>query len=729
MKTHYTAKELAGLPVTDWPATERAIQLKAEREVWKWQKRTGRGGGREYDLRFLPKAVQTALLLREAPAAPALPAPAASLPVTTAPAAGALVPAVPERSATALADWQRGTMAARVALVRELQRLAAVIGTDRAVQTLLGMIAGQTLPETLAGALRQALGKGRGRQSISRATLYGWLKGFSEGGELALAPKAPERTRIEPWAPYLLAEFQQPQKSALTEVLARLRLPEGITPPSYDQARRLLARMNLLERNKGRSGPRELKNLRTFRRRDTSQLWPCDIYTSDGHTFDAEVQHPEHGRPFRPEITPVLDVATRRCVGWSVALAESALSVLDAFCRAVETAGIPALFYVDNGAGFKNAMLGDEATGVFARIGCEVTHSLPYNSQARGIIERFHRTVWVRLAKSLPTYMGASMDREARQTVHKLTRAEVKAGGTPRILPSWQAFVRACEQAVAEYNDTPHRALPKFRDADGKLRHRSPNEEWAAAIAEGFRPDDVSLPAELVADLYRPCEVRKTRRGEVSLWGNRYFDKALEGFGDEFVRVHYDVHDASRVWVRDRNGALICVAGFEANRDSYMPLSRVEQARAKRAAGREKRLLQHLEEIHLERGDAPALPGQTISDEDARLAQEELHRLQLAAALRETEAARQAAAGAAALAALTGKETPITPIQEPAAPAVVRPRFRDDFEMWCWVHQHPDHATPEDRQWLDAALRDDSALRLQVDAWTARHAGKEKPAG
>lgn len=727
MKEWLSVSELLG--VAGLPATKAGLIKAATRAGWTSRPRAGRGGGREYDLRSLPKAVQTALLLREAPAAPALPAPAASLPVTTTPAAGALVPAAPERSATALADWQRGTMAARVALVRELQRLAAVIGTDRAVQTLLGMIAGQALPETLAGALRLALGKGRGRQSISRATLYSWLKGFSEGGELALAPKAPERTRIEPWAPYLLAEFQQPQKPALTEVLARLRLPDGVTPPSYDQARRLLARMGVVARNKGRMGPNDLKSVRAFKRRDTSEHWPCDIYTSDGHTFKAEIAHPEHGRPFKPEVTPVLDVATHRCVGWSIGLAESALTVLDAFCRAVEVGGIPSMFYVDNGSGFKNQTHADPATGVFARCGTELTHATPYNSQARGMIEAFHRIVLVPLARTYPTYSGKSMDREAKKLAYKLTREDVAAGTAPRILPSWQAFARDLEAAIAAYNDRPHSGLPKFRDATGKLRHRSPNEEWAAAIAEGFNPEDVSVSPELVADLYRPCEVRKTKRGEVSLWGNRYFHKALEPFGGEYVRVHYDVHDGARVWVRDRNGALICVAEFEANKTSYFPASRVQIARERRAATREKRLLQHLEEIHLERGDAPALPGQTISDEDARLAQEELHRLQLAAALRETEAARQAAAGAAALAALTGKETPITPIQEPAAPAVVRPRFRDDFEMWCWVHQHPDHATPEDRQWLDAALRDDSALRLQVEAWTARHAGKEKPAG
>jgi putative transposase len=66
-----------------------------------------------------------------------------------------------------------------------------------------------------------------------------------------------------------------------------------------------------------------MKNIKPFVRRDISQLQPNDVWTADGHTFDAEVQHPMHGRPFRPEITAIIDVATRRIIGWSVGLAES----------------------------------------------------------------------------------------------------------------------------------------------------------------------------------------------------------------------------------------------------------------------------------------------------------------------------------------------------------------------------------------------------------------------
>ena len=143
-------------------------------------------------------------------------------------------------------------------------------------------------------------------------------------------------------------------------------LPAGVAVPSYAAAWRFLQRLDGVERHHGRLGPRALRNLRPYRQRDASGLWPLEVVSMDGHTFDAEVAHPFHGQPFRPEITSAIDIATRRLVGWSVALAESALAVLDAVRHTVQTAGIPAVLYVDNGSGYHNALMEQQAIGFMA---------------------------------------------------------------------------------------------------------------------------------------------------------------------------------------------------------------------------------------------------------------------------------------------------------------------------------------------------------------------------
>lgn len=704
MKTHYTAKELAGLPVMDWPSTERAIQLKAEREVWKWQKRAGRGGGREYDIRSLPKPVQTALLLREAPPAPALPAPVEPAPVTT-----ALVPAAAQPAA--LKDWQRQTMEARLILLREVERLAAVIGTDRAVHTLIDAAAQGALAPTLAAALPRALGKGKARATLSRATLYGWLKAHADGGNCALAPIVPQRgPAVPPWAPFLLGYYQRPQKPALTWALAELAKnpPPGIELPSYDQARRFLMKMGAVEREQGRRGPRELKNLKGFVRRDTGHLLPTDVYSMDGHAFDAEVSHPLHGRPFRPEITTVIDVATRRIVGWSAGLAESAWAVMDALRDAVVAHGIPAILYVDNGSGYRNALMEDEASGFLARLSITMHNSIAYNSQARGAIERLHRTLWVSAAKELPTYIGAPMDPEAKKAAHKLTRAEVKAAGKSRILPAWEAFCRFCEARIAAYNDRPHRGLPQVQTADGSLRHQSPNEAWAAAVERGavlWRVSEFEA-----ADLWRPYELRTVSRCEVALHGNTYYSPDLEPHHGEQVRVGYEIHDAARVWVRNLDGQLIAIAGFEANKRAYFPVSALDRAAEKRAAGRKSRAEKLIDEIEAERAGARrGLPEpQPLTAEQTAIAEAALARMQAEQLARAAAASREAAEAEALRARLTAPAAPVATLPAPGT----RPRFATDLEYVLWVEANPATATAEDRARSARLLEESASLRL-----------------
>jgi putative transposase len=146
-------------------------------------------------------------------------------------------------------------------------------------------------------------------------------------------------------------------------------LETGNKEPSYSKAHHYLHKIGAVQASKGRVTGKDLRAMKPFRRRDTADMYPGDAYTADGHCFDAEVYHPFTGRAFRPEVTPVLDVATRKCVGWSIDLAESGLAVLDALRMACETHGIPAIFYTDNGSGFKNQMMSAPGTGLLNRLG------------------------------------------------------------------------------------------------------------------------------------------------------------------------------------------------------------------------------------------------------------------------------------------------------------------------------------------------------------------------
>ncbi|MDR3438909.1 DNA-binding protein, partial [Telmatospirillum sp.] len=374
MKEWMTAAEIAGLKLPGLPATKRRVNDLASRETWERRERSGRGGGFEYRVSSLPAAAQRALatsLVKQTPAQ--LPA-QLDLPL-----------------ATDLKAYQRDTMVARTALLARIDEMVVLGGLSqgKAVIALVDAAAkGQLAPE-LQKLVPVANARSNGSRSLTRATVYNWLKARAEaaGKVVALAPSGVPEAPIPPFAETLQRLFNRPTQPGMAECLERW--PAGEDRPSYDQLRRWLKKVSALTRNAGRLGPKALQQYKAFIARDTDSLWPGAVFIGDGHTFKAEVAHPFHGRPFRPEITSFLDVYTRRWVGWSVALAENTWSVADALRHAVTTTTCCDILYYDNGAGAKNNTWDDALVGLAARLSITKFHSAPWSSQARGVIERF----------------------------------------------------------------------------------------------------------------------------------------------------------------------------------------------------------------------------------------------------------------------------------------------------------------------------------------------------
>lgn len=650
--------------------TKRSAERRARGEGWAFETQTGRGGERHiYDVAALPADVREAIVQRMARVA----APARAL------------PAVPAAAPTGLSNQQRTHLEARAAILQHIETLASAGGLDRAVRVVVDAARRGELPPPLQGCVRAANARAGdvGDRTLSRRSIYRWIAARNREGNSALAPKAAPAADIPAWAPALLKVHQNPQCRSLAhamELLPDALAGTGIPAPNYHQARRFLGKVSTVDQQRGRMGPRALKSIRPYVKRDVSELLPLDVVMMDGHTHDAEVGHPSHGQPFRPEITSVIDARTRVLLGWSAGLAESAHAVMDALRCAVSRHGVPAILYVDNGSGYEADIVSNEVTGFLARVGTQHKSSLPYNSQARGQIERLHQTVWVRGARTLPTFIGADMDAEAKKKVHKLTRTDIVA--RRRLMMDWPQFLRWCADQVDAYNDRPHRGLPKIRDAaTGERRHMTPNEAWAAAIAEGFEP--VRLVAAELDDLFRPHREVTVVRGQVQVHGNSYFAAELEHWHGERVHVAYDIHDPAQVWVKNEDGRLITVAKWEANRRAFFPRSVVDQARDQRAAQRQRRLEVHLDEVRAERdgvtieAEAEPLSAEVIALADAKLAQ-----------------------------------------LEPPAPAAIepvageRPAFIDDGSFIDWLRAHPDEINDNDRAYLREQLARSNAFRL-----------------
>ncbi|UCZ84428.1 Mu transposase C-terminal domain-containing protein [Pseudomonas sp. L5B5] len=586
MRNWYSLQELAGLP--GLPGTVPGIRKLAARLGWEGQKRTG-SKALEYPFSCLPVETQAALMAQSV--AEARPTEALA-PVVSQVVLAARTESVIPKSVSRLNDVQREVMIARLCFIREIERMSAVSSQKRAIEILVRQSHDGALSPYLMNRLELANHKKSDDRALSERTLKRWIAAYRVNGEAGLAPlRQRQGLTVPEWAKDFLRCYQRPTKPSIAASYTEFARGYKGTLPSIHAVQRFLKKLSPEALQAGRMSAQELKMLQPFRRRTTKHLFPGDVYTADGHKFDAEVINPITGKPYRPEITTVLDVATRRVVGISVGEAESAIGVLDALRDAVRKCMF-GIFYVDNGSGFDNDMVRE----VVDRLGGTMQHSIPYNSQARGLSERGHQTIWVRAAKKLTSYIGAEMDKHAGTRVHRLGRKQLKETGATRLMPTFGEFMAGVEDEISTYNRTPHRGLQKIRDPyTGIQRHPSPDEAWQAAIDQGWEP--IVATPELVESLMRPQVIRKTHRGEIQWMSQTYFLDGLRSLHGQEIRLAYDVRDAERVWAYALDGELIGEARLDGNSSDYMPMSMVEKSRAKREQGQVKRSVDKLETL------------------------------------------------------------------------------------------------------------------------------------
>ncbi|CUB06650.1 Mu transposase C-terminal domain-containing protein [Marinomonas fungiae] len=609
MKQWYTAKELEALSLPGLPESKSGILRLAKQHKWESQQSSVKGGVvYEFNITNFPKETIAALrdqhnltLIKRMSLAPV------SVRENRALATALIEPNTSEQ--------QRTTASARGMVLKAIEGMASAgVSKEAAINLILTQAKLGTLADSnpvLDKALRDAVdsrGKTSDKAYPSPRTIKRWASDANSQG--ALVPSYRQKEPLPKWLGLFRKFYNIPEKpslaSAYDDFLEAWASPEQ--PPSIYAVRRAMDKLGQVEREKGRMGQNEIANIKGFKRRSFDKLLPADVYSADGHTFDGEVAHPLHGRPFRPEITTFIDIATRKVVGVSVTLAESGLAVLDALMDSCKC-GVPALLYVDNGSGYVNEMLKDETKGILARLGTEMTHSLPYNSKARGVIERVHQTLWVAGAKKLPNFVGKDMDRQARLANFKDTRNAQRNDGVVPIL-SWSDFMAWVHERVEWYNKRPHSSLPKIKD-NGVSRHESPQEVWQRFIASGWEPD--MLDNEVIAHIFRPQVERTVLRGEIRLFNNRYFSNDLEEWHGLSVNVAYDIHDPNRVWAFEpETGRMIASADFAANETDYFPQSVVDRAREKRAEGRLKRAMVRVDEIEAERTGTPVIEHQSF---------------------------------------------------------------------------------------------------------------------
>lgn len=518
-----------------------------------------------------------------------------------------------------LTEKQREVAGARMALVAQVAQLEQAQPRYKAIKFFCEQIKHGGISSDLMRLVETANNKKGKNRTLSERTLNQWVLDYEKADTpeerlKALAPMQRVAKKAEEivWLPDFLAIYRQTNGINVAEAYhyfsaewdARfadepLRLE---MKPSIDQVRAALAKLPKHIKEIGRKTGSELRALNTYVKRDWSVLQVNDVWVGDGHAMKLKVAHPEHGRPFIPEVTLIMDTSCRFIVGWSASLAENVLAVADALRYGVERYGIPAIYYSDNGGGEKNWMLDGDITGMLPRLGINHQTGIPGNPQGRGIIERVHQTILYRIARQFETYHGTGADRDTIRQVStaviSLDKAKRKGATqlTPKQqlavgkLPSWNQFLDAVQAGVDWYNNEHVHSEIGMTPAQKRRQ-----------LMEKMNPDDLVFVTPVEArDLFRPSTLRVAQRGWLQLFNNYYFSAKLLDVDGQKVQVMFDIHGPSQVIVRKQDGTFVCYAELDGNKRDAFPIPFVEKTRQERHARRAKLKQEQLDEINAE---------------------------------------------------------------------------------------------------------------------------------
>jgi putative transposase len=257
----------------------------------------------------------------------------------------------------------------------------------------------------------------------SERTLWNWWKAYKTSGLSGLIGKGRSDKNISRFfaarkqaAAFASNKFWNERLSAIMvhEALLRewrrLRLSPSDAPPAYETTRVFLNSLPPLISTIARKGERAYNNdfapylLRDIAKVPVNQYWISDHMQHDifVRNIDAETGKPVFNElglneAFRPWLTCIVDMRSRRVVGQVWCVSPSSNTINSALRIALRTFGLCRNFYIDNGKDYKKLgkrapELSPDAQGVLIRLGIHSQHCLPKHPQSKQI-ESFFRTV------------------------------------------------------------------------------------------------------------------------------------------------------------------------------------------------------------------------------------------------------------------------------------------------------------------------------------------------
>jgi transposase InsO family protein len=269
-----------------------------------------------------------------------------------------------------------------------------------------------------------------------------------------------------------------------------------------------------------------------------NQIWVSDHCKHDVWTRNDCLPGAPRDSAIRLWLTAILDMRSRKLVGFVWCATPSSHSISSALRAAITTYGIPETFYIDNGKDYEKVGkvgLSDDASGVLARLGIQPQFCLPKHPQSK-LIESFFATLHKRFdALWRPFYCGSSPqtrpeDCNAALKQHQLW-LNAKAASSP--LPLASEFMETARAWLAEHNAHHEHS---GRGMDG----RSPDEVYEELLPAAQRkaPEDIRALDSLFWDRQRRTV---SEGGCVQLYNERYEPDGQAGFARLFLEIGREI--------------------------------------------------------------------------------------------------------------------------------------------------------------------------------------------
>jgi transposase InsO family protein len=523
------------------------IQI-AKRDNWPYRSYAVRGGKeRRYRLADLPEDVQTAY--------------AAGIKTSLEELRAQLNPAPRAEKKISIPRYSgRGAETGEIKTLektREQYRMVAA-GRRKVLEawSASGLTPGQFLTAyengVIAPELRTQLGP-FGRIS-SQSSLYRWLERYEQFGLAGLAPQYSTRrggsgASIDGRARDLIeALYLDPRKPSEREVWRML--PQFGCELNYSLVNRYIRNeiplsVKVFYRQEEKAYHDRFD---PFIPRDYTLFKSMEWAVADHKTFDFIGRI--GGRRLRFYLTLVMDMRSRKMLGWHIDQIPNTLTILRAISMMIDSYGAPLNMLVDNGRDFRSHWLAgdtwkqrrmkldqescDLTEGVLGDIGCKAHFCNPYRGQSKPV-ERLFRTVIELFEKHQAGYVGSNTaDRPDETNLY------------------WGNF-NGREKLPLETFPTLETVREKF--AEFAVWY---NAEWkhTGQGMDGRTPDAVfeenavprrDIPENIRKFIFTRREIRTPGKNGVTLDGLDYYNEKIVQYIGRQVEVRRDINNIGRV--------------------------------------------------------------------------------------------------------------------------------------------------------------------------------------